>query len=165
MAVNRARLINGKWYTDAENPLGISPPDKYESNRPGFQDQAEMVAAMKDERYQTDEGYRQHVAKMISESDAVEIGLESRGYSDNGDQVDAVHDYIKQVFGHPLYKTSPLYRAQVAAAIAADPTVDQMFVQPLGGVNRFQVEPEITGPEAPAPKPRYNPDDQSDSEE
>ena len=165
MATNKARLINGKWYTDKENPLGISEPEKYVSTRPHFETQEEMTAAMKDPRYGTDEGYRQHVYQMIAASDGVALGVE-QGPSqiDGGDQVEALHDWVRQAFSDPRYKTSALYRAQLMEAIRQDPTIDKVFVQPLhpmGGVARFQVEPTITGPMAPE-KPKYNPDNVGD---
>jgi hypothetical protein len=165
MAANRVRLINGKWYTEKENPLGISPPEAYTSNRPGFQNQAEMVEAMKDPRYETEEGYRQQVYKMIGESDAVELGLEQRPYVDGGDQVEAVKDGIVQLFGDERYATSPLYRMQVANLIKNDPDIDRAFVRPLNPLGkgaRYQVKSEVTGPDAPAPKPRFNPDGMGD---
>jgi hypothetical protein len=129
-----------------------------------------MTKAMKDPRYQTDEGYRRHVAEMIRASDAVELGLEQRTQIDGGDKVEAIKEWATQAFKDPRYKTSALLREQVKTAIQNDPLIDQVFVQPLHpmgkGMQRFQVEPEITGPLAPE-KPRFdqdNPADSTDSE-
>jgi hypothetical protein len=171
MATDKVRFINGKWYSEKENPLGITPPNQYKSTRPHFETQSEMTAAMKDPRYQFDEGYRQHIAKMIQDSDAVELGLEQRTQIDGGDKVEAIKEWATQAFRDPRYKTSALWREQVKTAIQNDPHIDQVFVQPLHpmgkGMQRFQVEPNITGPEAPV-KPRFdqdNPADSADSEE
>ena len=168
MPTNRLRLINGKWKTDAEHPLGIPvEPEKYLSSQPRFETQEEMVAAMRDPRYETDEGYRRKVAEMLNDSDGVALGVEQRpAQFDEGDKVDAIHDFIRQQFSNPLYKTSALYREQLKELIKNDPMVDELFVRPLhplGGVARFQVEPTLTGPMAPE-KPKYNPDNVGDEE-
>lgn len=169
MATNRVRLINGKWKTDAEHPLGIPvEPEKYVSSKPRFETQEEMVEAMKDPRYQYDEGYRRKVAEMLNDSDGVALGVEQRpAQFDEGDKVDAIHDFIRQQFSDPRYAKSALYREQLKELIKNDPMVDQLFVRPLHpmgkGQARYQVEPEITGPLAPE-KPRYNPDDVGDEE-
>jgi hypothetical protein len=170
MAKRVFRNDKGQWVTDGEHALAIPLPNQYKSTRPHFETQAEMTAAMRDARYQYDEGYRQYVAKMIEASDAVELGVEQRSNIDGGDKVEAIKEWATQAFRDPRYKTSALFREQVKEAIRQDPHIDQVFVQPLhpmgkGGA-RFQVEPEITGPLAPE-KPRFdqdNPADSSDSE-
>jgi hypothetical protein len=172
MATDRViRNGNGEFVDYNNHRFAIPLPNQYKSTRPHFETQAEMTKAMRNPRYQTDEGYRQHVATMIQNSDAVELGLEQRSVIDGGDKVEAIKEWATQAFKDPRYKTSALFREQVKEAIRQDPLIDQVFVQPLHpmgkGMQRFQVEPEITGPEAPV-KPRFNQDNpanEDDSEE
>jgi hypothetical protein len=135
-----------------------------------FTSQAQVTAAMKDERYETDPSYRRQVILMVHNSDVNEINL-GQLREDSGrdaEELDIQKDIARRMFNHPDYKTSPIFRREVENFIAANSPNDNVSSHPSdvvrvafgtdptgpkltnpGRTLQIAVEPKITGPTKP----------------
>ncbi|MDL1889154.1 hypothetical protein FBQ96_06160 [Nitrospirales bacterium NOB] len=147
--------------TSVTTPFNPNDGHKYVSDKDKFDSQEDMILHMNDPRYQNEQGYRDAVAKMIANSDAGLLGLTPPRIGDEGsDDVEIVNDWVKQTFGNPLYKTSAIYRRQVAEAVASQ-DYDHLIegrINHRGGCTRVSIpSTDETGPNAPQRTPQSNP--------
>jgi capsid assembly protein len=107
----------------------------------------EVISAMRDPKYDTDEAYRQHV---LARLDATEIPAPSpvveqppipispswlQGFRSDVELTEAMR--------HPRYQTDSAYRADVAAAIAvSDPGLLGISAKSVGGMLSEQIDPD-----------------------
>ncbi len=112
-------------------------PDEEYLNRIGaFKDRAQMIRMMSDKEYRTNPAYRAMIERAIQNSDPVALGLEQPApEEDNTETMETRVDAARQAFGDPRYKTSALYRRQVADMIAELPSAPL----PPGKTHRIQI--------------------------
>lgn len=139
----------GNFHTDDEyKGLQIRP---FKASQASFADQAEVVAAMKDPRYQTEEGYRLEVQRLLENSDAVELGFEQPYITDQeSDAIDIRKEAMLTVFGSDEYKNSAVYRRHVMEVIRNDRSLDA-YHQDAGSYQHYELPFTETGPNAPPP--------------
>lgn len=149
MGTNRVQHDGqGGFYTDAEkHSMAIRP---FKASEDSFADQAEMLTAMRDPRYQTSEGYRAEVARLIGNSDGVALGIEQAPdiVDQNADEIDIRREMMLTVFGSEEYKNSPAYRRQVMETIRNDRSCDG-YHQDAGSLQQWQAPSKETGPMKP----------------
>ncbi|MCS6319980.1 MAG: hypothetical protein H8K05_19865 [Nitrospira sp.] len=61
------------------------------------------------------------MTKLLANSDPQILGVRPPRVEEHASDNDEIlNDYVRQTFGNPLYKTSAIYRSQVADALASD---------------------------------------------
>jgi hypothetical protein len=160
--------VNGQ----ADDRRNDEPTAEEIRETPPIQSTAELREVMKSEHYKNSSLGRKLVVEALRKS-APNVGaIQSQVQGqpvDVGNELEAKMDATKQLFRDPRYKTSPLYRKQVADLIQQQgEPVQQGDVQRVGfsrergkfahqeGIStiRVEFETQISGPEKPEPKPR-----------
>lgn len=112
-------------------------PDEDYLNRIGaFKDKAHMIRMMANKEYKVNPAYRAMIERAVHNSDPAALGLEQAApQEDNTETMEARIDATQQAFGDPRYKTSALYRREVADMVAALPSAPL----PPGKTHRIQI--------------------------
>ena len=93
--------------------------DEQGSRDGGFRNQGALTTAVSDERYQTDANYRAEVQRLVSKTDEEVMVGKQKPY--DGSSIEAMEvetDWLVSQMARPEYKTSALFRRQVAEHIA-----------------------------------------------
>lgn len=118
------------------DPTGFMPDEDYLNRIGAFKDKAQMVRMMGNNEYRTNPAYRAMIERAIQNSDPVALGLEQPApQEDSTATMEARIDAARQAFGDPRYKSSALYRRQVADMIAELPSAPL----PPGKTHRIQI--------------------------
>lgn len=141
---------------------------------PPVEDNAQLLEIMRSKDYKESPLYRKLVHAALAKS-ASNVGITTQRQEkapDVGNMVEARMQYVKDLFKNPLYKTSAVYRQQVAQMIqqSNEPTQhgktmrveysndpSKWAKQTGTGAYRVEFEAQKTGfykPEKPQPKPR-----------
>lgn len=124
------------------------PPPEIDPATP-FRSQYEMVKAMQDPRYKTDEVYRQDVAQKLARSPREELigasyeapwyppthtrgGPEAVARPPSTSARFATPEQVLRAMQDPRYKTDDAYRGQVEAMLAASPHLAGHFSRSRG---------------------------------
>jgi hypothetical protein len=119
----------------------------------GFNSEAEMVAAMSDERYsapgQAGEHYRELVTLMVKQSDFSGAGNvlqtnEGKAAARKAELLlqedkQILREHAASLFNDPRYSTSALFRRQVREQIAANPHLADMIAPQGPTVKKFRL--------------------------
>jgi hypothetical protein len=158
--------VNGQ----ADDRRNDEPTAEEIRETPPIQSTAELREVMKSEHYKTSSLARKLVVESLRKS-APNVGaIQSQVQGqpvDVGNELEAKMDATKQLFRDPRYKTSALYRKQVAELIQQqNEPVQPGDVQRVGfsrergkfaqqeGIStiRVEFETQVSGPDKPAPK-------------
>lgn len=149
-------------------PFNPNDENEYDSNNDKFNSQEEMLKCMQSERYKNDQGYRDIVAKLLANSEPHVLGVSPPHDAEHASVNDEiVNDYVRQTFGNPLYKTSAIYRRQVADTLASD-AIDPLLkgrINYKGGNNNggcIRVSLPFGDSTGPMPPERQSQEDQEE---